>query len=111
MTRWGWFWARQPPPFIFVRGGWLVELHQQPAVTMLVVGLAFLNGTEACLEPAPDGSFIPQIRIDGYAFASCVRSGTSRVCGRIRSERTPSGRGDQEHVEAAHVDCFPKPRL
>ena len=88
------------------------ELHQEPAVTVLVVGFVFLNRTEACFEPAPDGSLIPQVRIDSYALASCVCDQVLREgAGGIRSERTTPGRGDQEHVEAAHVDCVPKPRL
>src|SRR5215204_3131910 len=88
------------------------ELHQGPAVTVLVVWFVFLNRTEACFEPAPDGSLIPQVRIESYPFASCVCDQVLREgAGGIRSERTTPGRGDQEHVEAAHVDYVPKPSL
>ena len=81
-------------------------------MTVLVVGIEFLNRTEACFEPAANGSLSPQLRIDGDACASRMCDQVARErAGGIRSERTASGRRDQEHVEPAYVDGLPEPGL
>jgi hypothetical protein len=77
-----------------VSGFGYVELHQEPVVTMLMVGFAFLNRTEPRFEPAADGSLVPQVRIDRHACASrmCDQVVGERTGG-IWPERTASGRG------------------
>src|SRR5581483_4112168 len=80
------------------------ELHQQPSVEVVGIGLTLLDCAEARLLPRGNCAAIPQIRVDSYpAPAAVVEQPLSKSAGCVGADSASARVRKEEHVEAAEV--------
>jgi hypothetical protein len=89
-----------------------MELHQQPPLQMLVVGLTLLNRAEPRLLPAGDSTIVRDVRIDRHAeHAAPIEQVARERASRDGADAAPPSGWNQEHVESAHFSCLAEPGL